>query len=158
MKKGVVSVLSLLIGATVGTVGAGKIMGDKTDEALRLSNKHLVLFLMMNQWVKVKQEGKNLSSYFEKNEYKKIAVYGMSYAGETLVEELKNSNIEIAYGIDQKASSLYSEIDIVSVDDNLEEVDAVVVTAISFFDEIEEKLSEKLSCPILSLENILYEV
>ena len=158
MKKGVVSVLSLLVGATAGAVGVGKITGDKADEAMRLSNKHLGLFLMMNQWVKVKQEGKNLSDYFEKNGYKKIAIYGMSYAGETLVEELKNSNIEIAYGIDQKANSIYAEIDIVSVYDDLEDVDAVVVTAISFFDEIEEKLNEKLNCPILSLEDILYEV
>lgn len=158
MKKGVISALSLLVGAAAGAAGVSKIKGDKADEAMRFSNKHLGLFLMMNQWVKVKQEGKNLSEYFEKNGYKKIAIYGMSYAGETLVEELVNSNIEIAYGIDQKADSIYSDIDVISVDDDLQEVDAVVVTAISFFDEIEEKLSEKLDCPILSLEEILYEV
>ena len=64
----------------------------------------------------------------------------------------------IAYGIDQKADSIYSDVDIVSMDDNLESVDAVVVTAITFFKEIEEKLSEKVDCPIVSLENILYEV
>ncbi|MCM1235833.1 MAG: hypothetical protein NC489_37555 [Ruminococcus flavefaciens] len=46
---------------------------------------------------------------------------------------MKNSNIEIVYGIDQKANSIYAEMDIVSVDDDLKEVDAVVVTAISFF-------------------------
>ena len=40
----------------------------------------------------------------------------------------------------------------------LETVDAVVVTAITFFDEIEERLSEKVDCPIISLEDILYEV
>jgi hypothetical protein len=37
-------------------------------------------------------------------------------------------------------------------------VDAIVVTAITFFDEIEEKLSEKIDCPIISLDDILYEV
>ena len=45
-----------------------------------------------------------------------------------------------------------------SIDDDLEEVDAVVVTAITFFDEIEEKLSQKIDCPIISLEDILYEI
>lgn len=158
MKKSVIGVLSLLAGAAAGAAGVGKIAGDKTDEAWKFSNKHLELFLMMNQWVKVKQEGKNLSSYFEKNGYKRIAVYGMSYAGETLVEELKNSDITIAYGIDQKANNLYADIEIVSLDTEFEEVDAVVVTAISFFDEIEEKLSLKMDCPIISLEDILYEV
>ena len=113
---------------------------------------------MMNQWVKVKQEGKNLASYFEKYGYKKIAVYGMSYAGETLISELKETDITIAYGIDKNAASIYVDVDVLSMEDNLEPVDAVVVTAITFFDEIEEKLSEKMDCPIISLEDILYEV
>lgn len=98
-----------------------------------------------------------MSSYFDNHGYKKIAVYGMSYAGETLINELKDSEVELAYGIDQKVG-LYSYIDILSVDDPLPEVDAVVVTAITFFDEIEEKLRDKVSCPIISLEDILYEV
>lgn len=123
-----------------------------------MSNKHLALFLMMNQWVRVKQEGRNLADYFERNGYQRIAVYGMSYAGETFIDELKGSKVEIAYGIDQRANSIYADVDIVPVDDVLEVVDAVVVTAITFFDEIEEKLSKKLDCPIISLEDILYEV
>ena len=112
----------------------------------------------MNQWVKVKQEGKKLSTYFEQNGYKKIAIYGMSYAGETLVDELKDTGIEIVYGIDKRADSLYADIDIISIDDLRDDVDAIVVTAITFFDEIEEMLSEKVDCPIISLEDILYEV
>lgn len=123
-----------------------------------MSDKHLSLFLMMNQWVKVKQEGKNLSTYFEKNGYKKIAVYGMSYAGETLFDELKNTDITIEYGIDKNADSIYMDVDVVSIDDAMEPVDAVVVTAISFFDDIKDQLSVKIDCPILSLEDILYDV
>ena len=42
--------------------------------------------------------------------------------------------------------------------DQLTEVDAVVVTPIVFFNEIEKELSEKLDCPIISLEDILYEI
>ncbi len=82
----------------------------------------------------------------------------MSYAGERLVEELEGSNIKIRYGIDRKADNIYADIDIVSPDDSLDEVDAIVVTSITFFDEIEEQLSEKMDCPIISLEDILYEV
>ena len=113
---------------------------------------------MMNQWVKIKQEGKNLSTYFENKGYKRIAIYGMSYAGETLVDELKDTGIEVVYGIDQNADSIFADIDIVTMDDTLEDVDAVVVTAITFFGEIEEKLHGKLNCSIISLEDILYEV
>lgn len=158
MKKSIISVLSALTGAAIGSGIVGKISNDKTQKMKAMSDKHLALFLLMNQWVKVKQDGKNLSSYFEKNGYKKIAVYGMSYAGETLVDELKDTGVEVSYGIDKRADTLYADVDIVSIEDSLDDVDAVVVTAITFFDEIEDKLSEKLDCPIISLEDILYEV
>ena len=158
MKKGIISALSMLTGVVAGAGTVGKIQGDKLAKSRSMSAKHMALFLMMNQWVKVKQEGKNLSKYFEDNGYKRIAIYGMSYAGETLIDELKNTNVEVVYGIDRRSESLYADIDIVSIDDSLENVDAVVVTAITFFDEIEEILCEKLDCPIISLEDVLYEV
>lgn len=158
MKKGVIGALSLLAGAAGGAIGVGKVTGAKVNDRQKLADKHLALYLMMNQWVKVKQEGKNLASYFEQNGYKRIAIYGMSYAGETLIEELQGSDIQVAYGIDRNADTLYADIDIVTLEDSLGEVDAIVVTAITFFDEIEEKLSEKVDCPIISLEDILYEV
>lgn len=158
MKSAVISVLSALTGAAVGAGAVGKVAGDTISKSKAMSDKHLALFLMMNQWVKIKQEGKDLASYFEEKGYKKIAVYGMSYAGETFIDELKDSNISVAYGIDRNVDSIYADVDILSMEDDLEPVDAVVVTAITFFDEIEEKLSAKIDCPIISLEEILYEV
>lgn len=157
MKKGAISVLSMLAGGLAGAGAIGKISNDKVNQVQKLSDKHLALFLMMNHWVNVKQEGKSLSLYFKDHGYKKIAIYGMSYAGETLVRELDNTEVEVVCGIDKK-ENLYTYIDVVSVDDPLPEVDAIVVTAITFFDEIEERLSAKVTCPIVSLEDILYEV
>lgn len=158
MKKGIISALSALAGVTVGAATVAKTMGDSTQKAQAMSDKHLALFLMMNQWVAVKQEGKNLADYFEKNNYHSIAIYGMSYAGERLLEELKDSKIDVKYGIDKNADGIYSDIELVTMEDKLETVDAVVVTPIFFFDQIEDELSKKISCPIISLEDILYEV
>lgn len=158
MKKGLIGALSFAAGAVGSAVGVGKMMGNKVNECQDLANKHLALFLMMNQWVKVKQGGKSLEEYFVKNGYKNIAVYGMSYAGETLADELKGSEVKVLYGIDKKADNIYAEIDVVSPEESLEKVDAVVVTSITFFDEIEAMLKKKLDCPIISLEDILYEV
>ena len=158
MKNKVISVLSALTGVALGAGIVGKVTGKSLNKVRSMSDKHFALFQMMNQWVKVKQEGKNLALYFEKNEYKKIAIYGMSYAGETLMDELKDTGVIVAYAIDKNVDSIYADVDVMSMDDELESVDAVVVTAITFFDEIEENLSEKMDCPIISLEDILYEV
>lgn len=158
MKKSAVSLLSATMGVLVGMGITGNFMDKLIKKNSEMSEKHLALFLMMNQWVKVKQEGKNLTDFFERNGYKKIAIYGMSYAGETLLDELNTSDIEVAYAIDKNAQSIYLDIDTVTMEEDLQEVDAIVVTAITFFEEIEKKLKEKLKCPVLSLEDILYEV
>jgi hypothetical protein len=158
MKKGIISIISALLGGIVGAGVVGKSMMEKENSIQIMSDKHFSLFLMMNQWVKVKQERKSLVEYFKKEGYKNIAIYGMSYAGETLLEELKDTDIHVVYGIDKGAESIYAEIDIVSPDDNLQEVDVIVVTAITFFEDIEEKLSKKVNCPIVSLEDVLYEL
>ena len=147
--------LAILVGTLIGTGFVGKMQNEKLSKARALSDKHFELFKMMTQWVKIKQAGRNLSDYLEKDGYKKIAVYGMSYAGETIINELKNSSVTVSYGIDRNAASLYSDIDIMSINDDLEDVDAIIVTAITFFDEIEKELSEKIDCPIISLRNIL---
>ncbi len=158
MKKVVILALSAVMGIVIGArITCNKIL-EKQNQEKKMSDKHLKLFLMMNQWVRVKQEGKNLSEYFKEETYKRIAIYGMSYAGETLINELKNTEIEVVYGIDKNADYIYSDMDVFYVDDDLEKVDAVVVTSISFFEEIKEQLSGKLDCPILSMEDILYEI
>ena len=158
MKKFTTSVISLLVGAGVGDAISQKISNKQFNEKSELSNKHLSLFLLMNQWVKVKQEGKNIADYLKREGYKNIAIYGMSYVGETLTAELAETDIEIMYGIDRKADEVYAEFDILLPEDVVENVDAVIVTAISYYDEIRELLNKKLNCPILSLEDILYEI
>lgn len=158
MKKGLAAALAGMVGAAAGAMVTGKAARKTVNKTQQMSDKHLALFLMMNQWVKVKQEGKSLAQYFEKNGYKRIAVYGMSYAGETLLDELNGREIAVAYAIDRNADCIYTGVDVVSMEDELAPVDAVVVTAIAFFDEIEETLGAKMDCPILSLEDILYEV
>ncbi len=136
MKKGAIGIVSAVVGAAAGASAMGKKLGDQLMEEKEMSKKHLLLFQMMNQWVKVKQDGKNLATYFEREGYKEIAIYGMHFAGETLVEELMGSNIVVKYGIDRNADKIYAEFDIVRPDAPLEEVDAIVVTAVTFMEEI----------------------
>lgn len=158
MKKGIISLLSMFAGVIAGAGIAGKMAGEAIDKEKNMSDKHLALFLMMNRWVKVKQEGRTLASYFNAHGYKKIAIYGMSHVGETLVGELAGSEVQVAYGIDKNANGVYSDIEVVSMEDCPGEVDAIVVTPITFFDEIEQELCAKVNCPVISLEDILYEV
>ena len=159
MKKGSVAVLSALFGAVAGAAGNNVLSQKKIDQKAEKVDKFKSYYNMLNQWLLLKQEGKSLEKYFEDNGYKTIAIYGMGEMGNRLYDELKNSKVvEVKYAIDKNASSTYSELDVVDVDDEMDEVDAVVVSAIFAFDEIEEDLSAKVDCPIVSLEDVVYEV
>lgn len=158
MKKGIISILSGIVGAGVGAGVTSKLLGKLLSKQSELADKHLALYMLMNQWVQVKQEGKSLVSYFEANGYKNIAIYGMHFVGQTLCKELEGSSICIKYAIDKNADNVFADFDVITMEDDLAEVDAVIVTPIYYFDEIEEKLEEKVDCPIISIEDILYEV
>lgn len=158
MKKGIMAVLCTTAGMASGALAVRKKWKERETAIQSLSNKHLALFLLMNQWVKVKQENKSLGEYLKKNGYEKIAIYGMNYVGETLLDELIGSDVEVKYGIDRNADSIYLNVDIVSPEESLGDVDAIIVTAITYFDEIAEQLGKKTDAVILSLEDILNEI
>ena len=42
------------------------------------------------------------------NVYKEIAIYGMSYLGERLADELAGSDITVKYAIDRNADNIYA--------------------------------------------------
>lgn len=152
------SILSAMVGAAAGAASVANTVGKSTNEYKQLADKHLALLVLMNDWMKTKQEGKSIDLYFEKNNYKSVAIYGLSYVGERLLDELKDSNIEVKYAIDRNAESMYSEVDVYLPGDTLPEVDVIVVTAISFFDSIYDILVDKVKCPIVSMEDVLYEI
>ena len=156
MKKGAITVVSTLLGAAAGASVAYGLENKKVKRGKELDKKNDAILQVMSQWLLLKQEGKNLSDYFLENGYKRIAVYGMHYLGEALLKELENSEVEVVYAIDKRADGIYCDVNVVTPEDELEEVDVVVVTAFFFFDEIEELLSTKIDCPIISIEDAIY--
>lgn len=156
LKNGILFTFIVLVVSVI----SGSITNCKKEKKVNkyklLAEKHLQIMQSMNQWLLLKQEGRTIEDYFRKLGYKRIAIYGMSYLGERLYHELKNLGIDVAYAIDKNADMIYGDIDVFEPDVELYHVDAVVVTAITFFDEIKEELSAKVNCPIVSLNDILF--
>lgn len=120
--------------------------------------KNLSMFKLMNEWMRKKQQGKSIYSFFQRNQYRRIAIYGMGDMGERLYDELYGTGIEVAYGIEQQKRGQYRELKILSLEDDLEQVDAVVVTAFYYFVEIAEKIKGIPNKKILDLEDIIYDL
>lgn len=157
MNKLVSSGLAFISGTVTGLAVRGtelnKVIASKQQE----KEKFRIMYQMMEKWLSIRMQGKRLENYFAAYEYTNIAIYGMGDIGKDLIAELKKSSVNIVYAIDKSVTSIEG-IKIVKPDDTLEEVDAVIVTAIAYFDEINEMLSKKMECPIVSLEDIIYEM
>ncbi len=113
---------------------------------------------VLKEWFKLNKQGKTLVGYFESNAYKNIAVYGMTELGQFLVSELSLSSVYVKYGIDRRAEELNAEVPILTMEDELPMVDVVVVSAVFYFDEIASELQNKIECPVISLEDVLYSM
>lgn len=158
MKKGAVAALISLAGAAVGAIMVGTIQGKAIEKKDEKVDKFRSYYNMLNQWLILKQEGKTLESYFINNGYKTMAIYGMGEMGNRLYDELKGASIQVKYAIDKETANTYSELEVLDPEDNLPEVDVIIVSAIFAFNEIEENLTGKFSCPIISLEDVVYEL
>ena len=102
-------ILSAFAGIGLGLFAGGKFIGRQYEKHCELIEKQADRFsetsALMQQWVKVYQSGHNLQDYFKKNNYRKIAVYGMSEIGYMILKELEETEIEVLYCIDKNADN-----------------------------------------------------
>ena len=155
--------LTVLAGVTGGILYLAK---KALDSEKKVNNRLSGYYSVVRQWLEDKNDGKNVGEYFEQNDYKTIAIYGMGSLGQMFYDELKktNPNVKVAYFIDMKADELYyglDDIPVVNLDkiEEQEEVDAIVVTPVHEFNKISDELAElELPTEIISLEDIVYEI
>lgn len=162
-KKGAAVLLSLgtgFAGAATGAAAVFKQLNKSIDKKDKRIEKFKSYFDILNQWMIYKHEGRNLCEYFEKKGYKKIAIYGVGELGSRLYEELKGTDIEVAYGIDKRNISWSDDTATKIVEPHMidEPVDVIVVTPVFDYDAIEEQLMDVVDYPVISLEDVVYEM
>ncbi len=133
-------------------------MEETIQEYKRMSDKHLEMFLVMYFWVRNLNNGKRIGDFLRDQGYRHIAIYGAGYMGRCLCEELVKEDIGIDYFIDKRDMGEIMSISVKKAEDDLEPVDAVIVTSVYFIYEIEKELKQIMCCPIFSLSDIVYKL
>ena len=136
----------------------GEFIKKKARTYRELFYKEQEFFQLMQHWFAAKQQGNSIVQYFEKYNFNSIAIYGMGALGEILLNELRDTDIKVVYGIDKNASCITRDIEMKGIGEIVSGVDAIVVTPVSYFDSIEKVQKARVSCPILSLADILCEL
>lgn len=149
-----------IAGAVLGTVHAVYFYckeknQKKIIQLTKETDKWNQMFRFMDNWMNQKIKGNKIEDYLLNKGYRNIAIYGMSYIGQTLINELEGSEICIKYGIDRDSEVYWDKFPIVNPQEITEDVDVVIVTALSFFNEVRNILQDRINCPVISLEEII---
>ena len=160
MGKFLTCAISALGGMAAGIAVAERTVGIEREKEIRIQeenyNKSQEFYAVLVQWLHNIHNGFTLEDYLEKKGYKEVAIYGFKELGVCLLEELQDSDVKVVYGIDRDADSIYVPCRLYKPDESLPRVDAVIVTAIHYFDDIKAMLEGKINCPIISLEDIVF--
>lgn len=113
-------------------------------------------FKTFDQWMLLMERGISIEEYLKKNQYQKVAIYGFGSLGKHLFGQLKASG-RVEYIIDQKVNIINFPIPFYTPTTQLPEVDIIIVTVISEFNEISELLRGRVGSEIISLNEIIKE-
>lgn len=114
-------------------------------------------FLILNDWLILKQNEIPLGQYLHKRKIGKVAIYGYGYLGKNLLSELSGGDIPVKYLIDKNARYIHADIETYTPEEEPGGVDAVVISLLHE-DGLDKSLSEKLKMPLIWLEDMIYEL
>ena len=101
-----------------------------------------ISFQILSQLCDLYEEGNDIEKFFLDNTISKIAIYGAGNIGRHFYRSLRGSQVDVLYFIDQNADGeVYEMVDVYLPEEAPNTVDAVVVTPVKFFYEIESKLN-----------------
>lgn len=147
----------ILLGGIVGCIITSITINKKPGKASNELAKWKLFYYVYDRWLELRQKNILLSSWLLRRGYNKIAIYGGRELGARLFQELQNTEINVAYVIDKNPeNSLCKDISIVRPNEKMGEVDAIVITAIYYAEEIKQELGSKVSCDIVSLEELVF--
>lgn len=114
-------------------------------------------YVLLIEWLSWKSRKKNIAEWLLNRDIKSVAIYGMGELGNRLYEDLSKFEdvINVNYVIDNNITNTFSELPVLSLEDNLPKVDAIIVTPFFAFESIENSIKKKLpDTNIISLAEI----
>lgn len=129
---------------------------SSTVELEKKWQKSVLFYWILTRWMDWKIAGKRIADVLLKQNWKRIAVYGYAELGQLLCRELAEGEVHVSYLLDKRvADSGIKNLPVYIPQSGLPQVDAVVVTAVYYFDEIKEELSKMGYRNIISFRTLL---
>lgn len=121
-------------------------------------DKFRKMFYVLDDWTASEEKGNLIEKYLADRKIRYLAVYGYGPLGKRLIRELRGSSIHVNYVIDQNAAFLETDCPAYTLEDDLEEVDAVVISLVQGELAIAEAIKRKMSTKIFTMGEIVKEI
>lgn len=106
-------------------------------------------------WKFVKQNAaKEIQKYLEEQQIQNVAIYGMGDLGIYLYTIFPSISIKVDYAIDQRANKFHLPIAVFTLDSELPETQAIIISIPHITGEVYGELRKKFAGEILSLEEL----
>lgn len=145
--------LSLIIAIFIGKHSYAK----KVVDMKKRGDRFMSYYYLLVYWLEICQRGDSLKKYFYERNYNNIVIYGYGPIGKRLLEELRRADINVCLIVD---SNLAEEDSMLGRIEDLEKqkADVVIVTPTFAYKDIKKNIEDKVSCPIVSLDDVVYSV
>lgn len=154
--KAIIFGIGLGLGAAAGFIREHKRMENVLMEKIKKIDIFQRYKSMLLAWLKLYEDNITFDSFFDWYGAENIAVYGNGQIGKCFMSNMKNTQCRIDYIIDRNAAYMSTEIPIMTIADELPQVDAIVVTVIDDFDNIEEEIRKRYNYSVISIEDVIF--
>lgn len=114
-------------------------------------------YKVLNKWMFMKNEGKNIDTILCSRGIKKVAIFGMGDMARHVIKELEHGDCEISGVIDFSSDYFYEDIQTKRIEDFEDEADIVIYTDAFLDSQIVERLKERFYEKVFSLSDIIFE-
>lgn len=128
-----------------------KTMKTKNDDIEKTKANMLIL----EEWLAMYRSGRRVADALDERGIRTVAIYGMGILGGHLYQELKISEISVKYIIDRNPKRGVYNAEVCSPEAKIKNVDAVIVTPVYQFEEIERKIHQVNDVRVVSLRELL---
>ncbi|MDE7322316.1 MAG: glycosyltransferase [Lachnospiraceae bacterium] len=114
-------------------------------------------YRLLEKWMLLHEKGGSVKQYFMMREMKNIIIYGLGKMANHLLEDIKESNINVVCAIDIGAINKYSYFPVITLEEDIPGADCIIITPVHETESIMQNLKDRTSVPLISLSDIVDE-
>lgn len=136
--------------------------GDRTIDLEEKLQKQILFYWVLTKWMDCRLKGGSIAAVLRKRGFSRIVIYGYAELGQLLCKEMLQEGVSVAYVLDKAAKTtesgsipVYKPEAVKSSDQELQQIDAVIVTAVYYYEEIKKELTETGYHNVISMGTLL---